>query len=210
MPVEVIDCIQGTEGWYRARLGIPTASEFATIMAKGRDGGESLTRKIYLQKLAGEIITGEPCENYSNAHMERGKAMEAEAREHYAFNHDADPQLVGFIRNGAKGCSPDSLIGANGALEIKTHAAHIMVELLLKDSFPPQHRAQSQGILWVAEREWIDLSCYWPKMPPFVKRAHRDDTYIAQIADAVDRFNDELAALVERVRRYGAPEVLAA
>lgn len=209
MPVEIIDCIQGTDAWYRARLGIPTASEFATIMAKGRDGGESVTRKTYMQKLAGELLTNEPAENYSNAYMERGKAMEAEAREHYAFNHDADPQLVGFIRNGAKGCSPDRLVDANGVLEIKTHAAHIMVDLLIKDSFPPQHRAQTQGILWVAEREWIDLSCYWPKMPPFVKRAVRDEPYIRQIADAVDRFNDELAAMVEKIRSYGA-EALAA
>jgi predicted nucleic acid-binding protein len=28
----------------------------------------------------GEILTGEPMESYSNAHMERGKAMEDEAR----------------------------------------------------------------------------------------------------------------------------------
>jgi hypothetical protein len=46
--------------------------------------------------------------------MERGQAMEEEARELYAFDHDAEPQLVGFIRNGPKGCSPRRLIGANG------------------------------------------------------------------------------------------------
>ena len=31
-------------------------------------------RQTYLYKMAGEIITGEPAESYSNHHMERGHA----------------------------------------------------------------------------------------------------------------------------------------
>ena len=70
---------------------------------------------------------------------------------------------------------------------------------------------QCQGALWIAEREWIDIGCYWPKLPLFVKRAYRDEDYIRTLADAVDRFNDELGETVERIRRYGAgPERQAA
>jgi hypothetical protein len=171
---------------------------FATIMAKGRGGEPSKTRLTYLYKLAGEILTGEPMDNYSNHHMERGHEMEAEARQFYAFLNDCDPEQVGFITNGPKGCSPDSLIGNDGMLEIKTKLPHLLLACHEADGFPSEHWAQCQGQLWVAEREWVDLNCYWPRMQPLIIRAHRDEAYIKTLADVVDRFNDELAALVAK------------
>ena len=201
--LDVLECEQGTEEWHRARMGIPTASEFSTVLAKGRNGGDSKTRKTYLYKLAGEILTGQPMEGYSNAHMERGHMMEPEARAAYSFIKDAEPVQVGFIRNGRAGASPDSLIGADGLLEIKTKLPHLMVEAIVRDDMPPEHKAQCQGQLWIAEREWIDIACYWPGMPIFIHREPRDEEYISDLAAAVDAFNEELDAIVERVRAYG-------
>lgn len=211
MTVEILhDIIQGSPEWYRARLGIPTASCFADVLAKGKGGGESLTRGRYLRTLAAEIITGEPGESFTTPAMERGKAMEAEARRLYAFMHDAEPALVGFVRNGRVGCSPDALLGNDGLLEIKTKRGDILIEALLREDVPPEHVAQVQGALWVAEREWCDLACYWPGMPLVVRRAYRDAAYIARLQDETARFLDELDALVERVRRYGArPDITA-
>src|SRR4051812_4435301 len=108
--MEILNMDQGSPEWFAARAGIPTASMFATVMASGKNGGESKGRRTYMLKLAGEIITGEPMDNYSNGHMERGHVMEPEARDLYSFMTDAEPELVGFIRNGRKGASPDSLI----------------------------------------------------------------------------------------------------
>lgn len=198
--MQIVDCEQGSPEWFKARAGIPTASEFHTVMAKGKSGGESLTRKTYLLKLAGEIITGEPMESFTNAHMERGKAMEDEARDLYSFMTDSDPLRVGFVTNGKAGASPDSLIGDRGGLEIKTKLPHLLIDLLLKGEMPPEHKAQVQGCMWIAEREWWDFAAYWPKLPLFTKRIIRDDTYIRTIADAVDQFNDELDATVARLR----------
>lgn len=200
--MNILTCEQGSEEWFRARMGMPTASEFATVMASGKGGGESKTRRTYMLKLAGEILTGEPMENYTNGHMERGKIMEDEARDFYSFMTDAEPQRVGFIVNGRKGCSPDSLIGDKGMLEIKTALPHILIDRLLRDEFPPEHKAQCQGQLWVAEREWIDIAVYWPKLPLFVKRAFRDEDYIAKLNVAVSEFNDELAETVDRIQRH--------
>jgi hypothetical protein len=205
--MQIIDCEQGSPEWFAARLGIVTASEFKTIIGVKKDAREKATRDTYMRKLAGEILTGEPMESYQNAHMERGKLMEDEARDLYAFMADVDPQRVGFIRNGAKGCSPDSLIGERGGLEIKTALPHIQIERLLKGDLPPEHRAQVQGNIWVAEREWWDFASYWPKLPLFVTRVHRDDGYIATLSGAVNQFNEELAELVEKVRRYGQTPV---
>lgn len=199
MGVQILTMEQGSPEWHQARLGIPTASNFKHILAKG----EGKTRRSYMLKLAAEIITGEIGEDFKSQAMERGNDMEAEARELYAFAHAASPQRVGFIRNGPVGWSPDSLLGDKGALEIKTQRADLLIETILKDQFPSEHRAQCQGGLWVGEREWIDLPIYWPRMPLFVKRAYRDDLFIKTLATEVDRFLAELHDLVASIQRYG-------
>ena len=200
MAVEIIECEQGSDEWFKIRLGLPTASNFSALLAKG----EGKTRRAYMHRLAAEIITGEPGESFTSMAIERGKAMEAEAREFYSFMTDTAPTAVGFIRNGPVGWSPDSLIGDKGALEIKTQRADLLIDTILKDEFPPEHNAQCQGGLWVGEREWIDLCVYWPKMPPFVKRAYRDEPFIKNLSIEVDRFRNELDGLVARIKRYGA------
>lgn len=193
------DIEQGTPEWFAARAGIPTASRFATVMAKG----EGKTRAEYMRKLAGEIITGELAEGFTTPHMERGKLMEDEARETYAFINSVEPYQVGFIRSGDKGASPDSLIGTDGGLEIKTALPHIQIDRLERDRLPPEHKAQVQGNLWISEREWWDFVSYWPRLPMLVTRVYRDEPYIKAMSDEIDRFNDEKAALVERIRAYG-------
>jgi hypothetical protein len=204
--MQIFDMDQGSGEWFAARAGIPTASEFHTILAKGKTAGSSSeTRRKYLYRLAAEIITGEAGETYTNAHMERGKVMEDEARDFYAFTRDVEPERVGFVRNGRKGCSPDSFVGDRGALEVKTKLPPLLIEALFRDDFPPEHKAQCQGVLWVAEREWIDITVYWPKMPTLIRRAVRDEDYIANLSGEVDRFNDELDNIVERLRRLGEP-----
>jgi hypothetical protein len=208
--LKVFDCDQNRAEWFEARRGIPTASEFSTVMASGRGGGESKTRRTYMLKLAGEIITGEVQEGFSNAHTERGHVMEPDARNLYALMTDTEPQLVGFIRNGDKGASPDSLLGENGLLEIKSKLPHLLIDVLLKDEFPSEHKHQCQGALWVSEREWIDIAVYWPKLPLFIKRAYRDEAFIKELSSAVDVFNEELAGVVEQVRKYGLSDPLAA
>jgi hypothetical protein len=203
MTIQIFNDEQGSPAWFAARMGIPTASEFSTVMAKG----EGKTRLTYMRKLAGEIITGEPMEGFSNQNMERGKIMEDEARDLYAFMKDVKPHRVGFVRNGEKGCSPDSLIGDRGGLEIKTALPHIQIERLMKGELPSEHKAQVYGGMWVCERDHWDFMSYWPKLPPLIITIGRDEAYIRNLSSEIDRFNDELAAMVERVRRYGKQAV---
>jgi YqaJ-like viral recombinase domain len=199
---QIFTCAQNTPEWFRARHGIPTASMFATVMAKGKTAGsESLTRRTYLMKLAGEIITGEPMDSFSNEHTERGHEFEPEARDFYAFQTGAPLERVGFVRNGRAGCSPDCLIGDHGGVEIKTKLPHLLIDLILKDEFPSEHKAQVQGTLWVTGRKWWDIAVYWPGIPLFVKRVERDDVYIAQIETEVSRFNTDLDSIVAQMRQ---------
>lgn len=199
--LEIINCEQGSFKWFAARLGIPTASEFSTVMAKGKGAGTSKTREDYMLKLIGERMTGTLMENYNNKHMERGKELEAEARLLYAIDSDIWPETVGFMRRGRAGCSPDLVVGTKGLGEIKTKLPHLQLKVLFAGQLPPEHKAQTQGQLWIAEREWDDFISYWPGMPLFVFRVERDELYIKELASAVDEFNaemDERMAFIEK------------
>lgn len=198
--LQIFDCEQNSAEWLEARRGIPTASRFSDVLAKG----QGITRKKYLRTLAGEILTGEVAESFSNAHTDRGHAMEGEARTMYAFARDADPVLVGFMRRGRVGASPDSLIETDGLLEIKTKLPHLQIEALEGNKLPSEHVAQVQGQLWVSGRAYCDFVSYWPKLPLFCIRVERDEKYIATLAQEVADFIGELDALVERYQAIAA------
>lgn len=210
MPVEIIDCVQGTPEWHAARMTIPTASEFATVLASGKGGGPSLTRADYMMKLAGEIIWGKPREEYRNNAMDRGNAMESTLRNRYdeenALAGGDKVVQVGFLRNGRKGASPDGLVGASGIVEIKSQVPHLLIKRMLSGEVPPEHMAQCQGNLLVAEREWIDIVVGYehdpsvPAPPMFRRRIMRSGPYIARLELAISVFNEELDALVAKVR----------
>lgn len=192
--LRIFDCEQGSPEWHECRRGVPTASCFADILAKGK----GITRRKYLYTLAGEILSGECAESYSNVHMERGHVMESEARTLYAFDRDVEPVLCGFMKRGIVGCSPDSLIGERGMLEVKSKLPHLQLEVLERGTLPPEHKAQVQGQLWVSGRDWCDFVSYWPKLPLFVVRAERDDEYIKMLEQEVADFVGELNALVAK------------
>jgi hypothetical protein len=211
----VHECEQNSPQWYAVKVGVPSASSFSDVLAKG----EGKTRKAYMHRLAAERLTGEFSETYSNGFIDGGHVVEDEIRNAYAFLHDASPTRVGFVTldDGSAGCSPDSLVGETGGLEIKSALPNLVVGYIEADRFPAEHKAQVQGTLWITGREWWDIAI-GPRagkgtearvptgIPLFVKRAYRDQSYIDNLAAEVDRFNFELGQLVERIRRYGAPE----
>lgn len=204
------DCEQNSPEWYRARMGLITSSEFKTILGIKKDAKDKITRTKYLRKLAGERITTEPEEGYTNAAMERGHEMEGRARARYALETGFNLVRVGFVTNdaGTVGSSPDCFVDGQAAgAEFKTAIPSVLIghlERALDDPayFPPEHVSQCQGNLWVAEREWIDLAIFWPGLPLFVKRAYRDEAYIGQLRAAVDDANAEIKEIMARVGNY--------
>lgn len=200
MPV-FVDVDQNSEEWFGHRCGIPTSSAFPMMMAKG----QGKTRRTYLLKLAGEVITGRPAENFSNAYMDRGHDQEPEARALYEFQTETRVQVCGFVLrdDGRAGASPDSMIGDDGILEIKTKMPHLLIEWFLKDTFPSEHVWQCQGQMWVADRAYVDLIGYCPDMPPFIKRLHRCENKIAELEAELDRFHNDLDDIVNKVLKHG-------
>ena len=193
---------QNTSYWRMCRMGMPTASRFATVMsAKGST--ERKTRDRYMDELVGEIYTGNPYEGYRNTFMDAGHMMEEEARIAYLAGHGCEnmDHDVAFVRNNHfhTGCSPDALIGDDGGVEIKTLISPLMVRLLLNPRVTPEHMPQIQGLMWVTGRKWWDLFVYCPGFRPHHARVDRDDGYIQDLAHEVQLFNEELEAKVVKL-----------
>lgn len=213
--IRVFNCAQGTPEWFECRKGIPTASEFKSLMTKGRKAGEpSIVRLNYLDQLAAEIITGKPTgESFTAAATARGKEQEPDARIEYAFRHGVEPMQVGFVRNDLLGCgaSPDALVGTDGAAEFKSALPHIQVKRFREGVLPKEHTEQVQGSMLVLERDYWDFASYCPALESagldmFELRVYRDDKYLSQLKEQIEQFREELAETLERLRGLGFQE----
>src|SRR3546814_18989799 len=117
-PIEVVECEQGTPEWHQARAGQITASCISDVLAKGRGGADSKTRKTYMRKLIAEKLSGCVVQTWAgNEHTERGHEQEPEERSLYAIMRDVEPEQMGFIRRGHLGGSPARLGAGDGSHE---------------------------------------------------------------------------------------------
>lgn len=196
------DIEQGSVAWHALRAGKATASEFASILAEG----EGKMRAKYLRQLIAERLTGRVLDGYKNAHMERGQEQEAIARLAYEAATDDELQRVAFIEHDdlAAGCSPDSLvIGKKRGVEIKCVIPTIQVETILRGTYPPEHRAQIQGGMWLAEYDEWNFVSYSPDMPDhlriYIYTVKRDETYIKALEIKVRTFLNEVEAAIKRL-----------
>jgi len=202
-----IDVEQGTPDWFAARLGKPSASRFSEIYTN--TGKESKSREKYLYELAGERISGMMDAGYKNGYMDRGNTLEEEARSTFEFVEGASVTRAGFCIDDSElfGCSPDGLIYSDGilmaGLEIKCKNLALHCECLLKDQVPTTHMAQIQGGMMVTGATiWYFMS-YFPGVAPFIKKVHRNETYIIGLRTSLLSFCNELDKIEKMVRGYG-------
>ena len=200
-----IDCGgQGSEEWLKARLGVPSASNFAKVVTTA--GKRSTSFMGYINALIAEKLTGDPTYVKLTEPMERGTSLEDEARAMYQLINDSDVRQVDFIKhpNMEVGCSPDGLIdkeqdGLIGGLEIKCPLQGTHVEYLRAGKVPSKYMLQVQGCMFVTGRGYWDFMSYHPKMKPLIVRTYRDDNLINELAinlqeavllieDGVDKF----------------------
>ncbi len=189
------DLEQGSPEWKSVRCGVITCSEFSQLLAKG----EGKTRRTLLLKKAGERITGNSSESYSNEHMERGKEQESVARGLYETHAGTKIFECGFMKKGDVGYSPDGLISSDGLIEIKSRLAHVQAETLLSDKVPNENIAQIQGGLWISGRNYLDYVSYTPGMPLFIKRILPDIDYIQKLIEEINRFEIELQEIIHKI-----------
>jgi len=186
------NCEQGTEEWHRARLGIPTASNFDRIMTAS--GKPSTQAETYMNQLVAEWYTGEATNGYINDAMQRGIELEPLAREAYEFATDSEVEQVGFVYKDADklcGCSPDGLMIDRG-VEIKCPLPGTHVSYLLAGGLPSKYVGQLQGSMYVTGLELWDFCSYCPGFPPLIITVERDEDYIDKLRPLLDDFIAEM------------------
>lgn len=197
----VTDIEQGTPEWLALRLGIITASELDCLLVSGKHPtGFGVAAFTYMDQLIGERITEEAAElPFQTKATIRGHEQEGVALSLYESREEVKVQKVGIILNRGIGYSPDGLVGTDGLIEIKTKLPKFQVGVILSGEVPKEHVAQCQGGLWASDREWIDFISYWPGMPLFVKRMHRDEAMIRKIAERVKSFYEIMDERMNKV-----------
>ena len=191
----VIDCEQGSDEWWQARLGIPTASEFKSILTPAKL--ELSTKSVaYRNKLLAEQLRGKPDESFESDWMKRGLDIETEARNYYEFLYDVEPQQVGFCLHDNKryGCSSDGLIGNDGGLEIKCPSPGVHVGYMLGHKLPTLYKMQVLGSLLVTGCRWWDFLSYHPDLKHLIIRTYAKDVKeeLEILSNALGNFCDGL------------------
>ena len=194
----IIDCIQGSEEWFKARAGIPTASNFDKIITM--KGEPSKQRTKYMYQLAGESILGTKEETYQNAAMQRGIELEDEARLLYEISQGVKVEEVGFCLDVQYGASPDGMVEDDGLVEIKCPSLAVHVEYVVKNELPSTYYQQVMGQLLVTGRKWCDFVSYYPGMKPFIKRVKRDSDFTILLEIELNNFNKERIKIEEKLR----------
>jgi len=214
--MKIFEGAQLSNEWWEVRRGVPTASEFDRILTPATQK-PSASQDEFIAELISDLICqnpnyftekGTPVNNYA---IQNGKNQEPDARRWYAMNTDLPVRQVMFCKDDSDrfGCSPDALVGDDGALELKVPLAKTHALYLLKQELPREYKCQVHGTLIVTGRKWVDFCSYNSAMQPFKLRV-TPDQFTEALKEELDRFwvkyQDMLASLK---RAANVPEVSA-
>lgn len=195
---------QGSPEWLEVRRGKITGTGFKKVLSKRGN-----TRMDYMRELALERKTGISSEGYCNETMEWGIATEPQARAYFEKEFDVKVEQVGFIESTLPdfenyvGVSPDGLVLSDRTIEIKCPNTETHLKYMAQNRLPSEYEPQVQGILWVTEREWCTFISFDPrcKEQPFWSiQVKRDETYIANLANEVDKFITEMVQIQKTLK----------
>lgn len=217
---------QGSEEWARARMGLPTASEFHHIVAPStgklstsRDKkGEPAAKVLkHAFRLVAETLTrrsyGPDLERLE--HIMRGKAEEPNALARFAEVYEVRVQMVGLLTSddGRWGASPDGLICPRLITEWRSGDPVITVEAKAPDApamvgyiyegFGDDYIPQAMGQCLVAEAERTVRYAYNPGFVSVCDDRPRDDAYCDNLRQALEAFCDIRDAVMEKIKAHG-------
>lgn len=196
--MQLINCVQGSPEWHKARCAVITASNFSDCCELLKNGSFSAKAKQYAFKLAIERISGELLQEdkFETWEMRRGREEEPNAR----FAHEQQigemVEQTGIVLtdDGLFGASVDGLIGADGCAEYKCFVSPTSLMPILLDGDIDDCKYQIQGQLWITNRKWCDFVLYCPALECIGKkitvfRTERDDEFIAEMEIKLLKFN---------------------
>lgn len=196
---------QRSDEWFALRLGKPSASRMADVMAKTKSG-PAASRKNYMMELLCQRLTGAQEDVFVTAAMQRGTDLEPVARSAYEVQTGlmvmetgvwSHPKIERLI------ASPDGLVGDDGLLEIKCPNTAQHVEFLRTGKPDGKYQWQMLAQMACAERDWCDFVSYDDRMPEPLQyasvRFERDDKRIEEMEAEVRKFLEELDALEQEM-----------
>jgi len=200
--MRLIACEQGTEEWFKARCGIPTASNFDKIV--DIKGNRSKQREGYLYQLAGERITKKSEDPFQSEAMKRGKELEEEARQIYGIIKKVKVEKVGLYLTDGRyvyGASPDGLVKKHSTLlEVKCPIMKTHVYYLLKNQLPSDYFQQTQGQLLVSGLKLLDFVSYYPGIKPLIIRVIPDKAFQVKLKRELELFCIELESVARKIK----------
>ncbi|CAH0649424.1 exonuclease [Pseudomonas sp. p99-361] len=200
---------QRSAEWFAARLGCVTASRVKDVMASGRGGAPSATRKNYMMELLCERLTGQQSgPDLSNKPaVQRGVELEPFA----CMAYEADKGLMvvetGLVMHptiAGFGASPDGLVGDDGVLEIKCPNTATHIATMQSERHDPQYEWQMLAQMACTGRAWADFVSYDDRLPEPLQyvchRFERDFKRIREMESEIKVFLEELSDLEKEMR----------
>jgi len=196
---------QGSEAWFDARCGKITGTRFKTLMS----AESTIGYKDLVTDLAGEILTGEIEQGYTNEDMQRGIDLEPEARKLYEYLFECEVEEVGFcepdednVFHGLIGISPDGLLKDSGITEFKCPKRKTHLNYIEKNVMPNEYKWQIQGQLFVTGVKYCDFMSYHPKLKPFIIRVHPNAEMHESITEALKTINIAIKQKLDSYKLY--------
>lgn len=181
---------QGSMEWMLARAGIPTASEFGSLVTPEFKIRTGETPASYLAEKVAEAWTRAPLPGFSSFSTDQGKFLEDEAIPAFMLETGLEVERVGLCTtdDGRIGCSPDGLIGSDEGLEIKAPAMETHVKYLLRGVVPKEYLPQIHGGMLVTGRASWRFVSYRRGFPMLMVTVNRDEEIQEILQKALDSF----------------------
>ncbi len=223
MPKLYFNMQQNSVEWFKAHSTIPTASRFSDILTPKKMEMSAARKKYACQIIAARLLNWQPVSLDKIEHIEHGRQNEPFAVAQLELIRGVDTKKVGFIttNDGRFGASPDRVVMSGDSVaitvECKCPSPPVQMEYLMaeelagmapKTDVVVEYRCQRQGQLFIAEADEAIFYSYHPQMPACYTRDNRDEPFIRKLAGALERFSDELEALMERAKLLGAYQAL--
>ena len=199
--IPVLDSIQGSDAWFKLKLGVISASNASKVVAKK----DSETRNTYMCQLVAQVCTGIMDEINGKA-LDWGKQTEDSARACYEFSTGATMTQLPFVyKDGLfrEGCSPDGIVSPTKGVEIKCPFNTVnYIQFLANGHIKPEYVWQYQYTMRVmGAKEW-DFVQYDPRMkttPIKIVTISVDEEKQKTMDDAVPQFISDMDKMLEKI-----------
>lgn len=198
---------QYNKQWWELHQGRPSASNFKRIITPAK-AKFSESAAEYCYELVAELYDPDygMVDDYVTAAMKNGSIMEPESRRFYELERNCDVQEVGICESacGRFICSPDSLVGDDGVLELKNPKYKTQIKYLHENVLPDEHKVQCHGHILVTKRSWCDFLSYCPRLPPLLIRVVADE-FTLKLAEALEQFWKMYTEIRTKIEGGGDP-----